>query len=30
MAYQRHIINLRRKHDYRLGWMGNADETPVF
>jgi hypothetical protein len=30
IAYQRHIINLRRKHDYLLGQMGNADETPVF
>jgi transposase-like protein len=30
IAYQRHIINLSRKHDYLLGQMGNADETPVF
>jgi hypothetical protein len=30
IAYQRHIINLRRKHDYLFGQMGNADETPVF
>jgi hypothetical protein len=30
IAYQRHIINLRRKHDYLLGQMGNTDETPVF
>jgi hypothetical protein len=30
IAYQRHIINLRRKHDYLLGQMGNAGETPVF
>jgi hypothetical protein len=30
IAYQRHIINLRQKHDYLLGQMGNADETPVF
>jgi hypothetical protein len=30
IAYQCHIINLRRKHDYLLGQMGNADETPVF
>jgi hypothetical protein len=29
-AYQRHIIKLHRKHDYLLGHMGNADETPVF
>jgi hypothetical protein len=30
IAYQRHIINLHRKHDYLLGQMGNTDETPVF
>jgi hypothetical protein len=30
IAYQRHVINLRRKHDYLLGQMGNAEETPVF
>jgi hypothetical protein len=30
IAYQRYIINLCRKHDYVLGQMGNADETPVF
>jgi hypothetical protein len=30
IAYQRHIINLRRKHDYLLGQMGKANETPVF
>jgi hypothetical protein len=30
IAYQRHIINLCRKHDYLLGQMGNTDETPVF
>jgi hypothetical protein len=30
IAYQRHIINLRQKHDYLLGQMGNAGETPVF
>jgi hypothetical protein len=30
IAHQRHIINLRRKHDYLLGQMGNADEIPVF
>jgi hypothetical protein len=30
IAYQCHIINLHQKHDYLLGQMGNADETPVF
>jgi hypothetical protein len=30
VAYQCHIIKLRRKHDYLLGQMGNADETPMF
>jgi transposase-like protein len=30
IAYQHHIINLRRKHDYLSGRMGNTDETPVF
>jgi hypothetical protein len=30
IAYQCHINNLHRKHDYLLGQMGNADETPVF
>jgi hypothetical protein len=30
IAYQRYIINLPRKHDYLLGQMGIADETPVF
>jgi hypothetical protein len=28
--YQHHIINLRKKPDYLLGQMGNADKTPVF
>jgi hypothetical protein len=30
IAYQRHIINLRRKHDYLLRQIGNTDETLVF
>jgi hypothetical protein len=30
IAYQRHIINLRQKHDYLLAEMGNADETSLF
>jgi hypothetical protein len=30
IAYKRHIINLRRKHDYLLGQMGNTEATPVF
>jgi hypothetical protein len=30
IAYQHHVINLHRKHDYLLGQMDNADETPVF
>jgi hypothetical protein len=29
IAYQHHIINLGRKHDYLLGQMGNVVETPV-
>jgi hypothetical protein len=30
IAYQHHITNLHRKHDYLLGQMSNADENPVF
>jgi hypothetical protein len=30
IAFQRYIINLRSKHDYLLGQMGNTAKTPVF
>lgn len=28
--YQRFVIKLRKKHEYPLDQMGNADQTPVF
>jgi hypothetical protein len=30
IGYQRHIINVRWKHDYLLGQKGNTDETQFF
>lgn len=30
LAFQKHVISLRKTHDYSLGAIGNADETPVF
>lgn len=30
LSYQRYIIGERRKHNYPMSAMGNADETPVF
>lgn len=30
IAFQRFVINLRLSHDYLLGQMGNADQTPIF
>lgn len=30
LVYQRHVISLRKKHNYSLGNMGNADQTPVY
>ncbi len=30
VEYQRYVIQLRRKMDYALSNMGNADETPVY
>uniref|UniRef100_A0A668AVM8 Pogo transposable element derived with KRAB domain n=1 Tax=Myripristis murdjan TaxID=586833 RepID=A0A668AVM8_9TELE len=28
VTYQRYVINLRKKHEYPLDQMGNADQTP--
>ncbi|XP_054976151.1 pogo transposable element with KRAB domain [Sorex araneus] len=28
-AYQRSVLGLRRRHDYAVAQMGNADETPI-
>ncbi len=30
VTYQRYVIKLRKKHEYPLDQMGNADQTPVF
>lgn len=30
VAFQRYVINLRKKHSYPLDQIGNADPTPVF
>lgn len=30
VAFQRYVINLRKKHSYPLNQIGNADQTPVF
>lgn len=30
LAFQRYVIELRKKHNYPLSQIGNADETPVF
>lgn len=29
VTYQRSVLALRRLHDYQVGQMGNADETPI-
>lgn len=29
-SFQRYVINLRKKYDFLLGQIGNADETPIF
>lgn len=30
ISFQRYVIGLRRDHDFLLGQIGNADETPIF
>uniref|UniRef100_A0A3Q1GUX3 Pogo transposable element derived with KRAB domain n=1 Tax=Acanthochromis polyacanthus TaxID=80966 RepID=A0A3Q1GUX3_9TELE len=30
LSYQRYVLGLRKKHDYPLDQMGNADQTPVY
>jgi hypothetical protein len=30
VAFQRHVIGLRKKHSYLLSQIGNADETPMY
>lgn len=30
MSYQRYVIDLRKKHDYLISQMGNADQSPVY
>jgi hypothetical protein len=30
VAFQRHVIGLRKKHNHLLSQIGNADETPVY
>jgi hypothetical protein len=30
VAFQQHVIGLRKKHSYLLSQIGNADETPVY
>jgi hypothetical protein len=29
-AFQRHVLKLQKTHNYSMGAIGNADETPVF
>lgn len=30
VAFQRYVIKLRQEHNYLLGQIGNADQTPVY
>ena len=30
LDFQKHVLTLRKKNDYNLGAIGNADKTPVF
>ena len=30
LDFLKHVVSLRKKNDYNLGAIGNADETPVF
>ncbi|PNF18070.1 hypothetical protein B7P43_G07656 [Cryptotermes secundus] len=30
LAFQKHVLKLRKTHNYTMGAIGNVDETPVF